>query len=169
SYGSRKKADVYWIAGARFFDSSLLNKITVLQTVGSVGGSAQGEIVREYRITYNNGVYESGADSVDRVVSIKGCLGEQCSRPLRLDWGFASPGSATKGNGKVKTYKGSIFAANDAVDKNGYPSEMIKGGYADNETWSVNNFSLSENANGYWYYSHQDADIDGDGRLDMLL
>jgi RHS repeat-associated protein len=160
AYGPRKKTDVYWVAGSRFADNSRLNTVTVKD---------KNEIVREYRVVYNNGIYQTGNDIFDRVVNIKSCLGEQCSRPLQLDWGFAAPGAANGGNGKVKTYTGNIFETSVSnADKSGYPTERIHSGVSNNNVWQVNGLNLSDNANGAWYYTHQDADINGDGRQDLL-
>lgn len=161
AYGLRKKADAYWVTDSRFADNSRLNTITLKD---------KNQIVREYRIVYNNGVYQSGTDSLDRVVSIKTCLGEQCSRPLQLDWGFASPGAANNGNGKVKNYTGNIFETSiNNAEKNGYPSERIHSGVNNANHWQVNGLLLSDNASASWYYTHQEADINGDGRQDLLV
>lgn len=160
-YGVRKQADVYWVAGSRFAENSLLNTIAI---------NDNNELLREYLIEYNHGVYETGDDEIDRVVNIRSCLGGQCSRPLRMDWGFASAGAANLGNGKVKNFKDDIFSINQSdVQTNGFPSERISVPRIAEPRWNVNNYSLSSNASGYWYYSHQESDIDGDGSQDILL
>lgn len=161
AYGTRKKTDIYWVADSRFADNSLLNTITVKD---------QNQIVREYRIVYNNGVYENGSDKLDRVVSIKSCLGEQCGKPLYLDWGFASRGAANLGNGKVKTYTGNIFESSvNNAEIYGYPEDRLHAGVSSAGSWQVNGLLLSENVNSNWYYTHQEADINGDGRQDILV
>lgn len=163
-YGTRKKTDAYWVSDSRFADNSLLNTISVKD---------KNQLLREYRIVYNNGVYQTGDDKLDRVVSIKSCLGEQCGRPLYLDWGFASQGAANLGNGKVKTYTGNIFeTATNNAEKTGYPAERLHAGPTDTSSvgnWWVSNLTLSDNANSSWYYTHQEADINGDGRQDLLV
>lgn len=160
-YGTRKKSEIQWVKDSRYEDGSRLNSIQI---------SDKNILVREYRIGYNLTSAGAPNDLLDRVTSVDNCLDGTCVRPLKLSWGFPSPDAASKGNGRVTSYSSNLFNfGTGGFSANGYPTERITAGGRTIPTWSVNALSLLSLSTGQYMHSYQQADINGDGRADLLI
>lgn len=160
-YGPRKKSEVEWIMDSRFEENSRLNSIQIRD---------KSVLVRDYTITYNATSAGALNDLMDRVTSINSCSSNVCAQPLQLSWGFASPGAASKGNGKVTTYSSDLFSfGSTGYTANGHPAERLTVGDRSIPAWSVNNLRLLNLAPGQVIHSYQEADLNGDGRSDLII
>lgn len=160
-YGPRKKSEIEWIMDSRFEDNSRLNSVQIRD---------KNVLVREYGMSYNASSAGALNDLMDRVTSISNCSSNVCAQPLQLSWGFPSPGAASKGNGKVTTYSSNLFSfGTTGYSANGHPAERITTGDRTIPAWSVNNLRLLNLWPGEVIHSYQEADVNGDGRSDLII
>lgn len=162
-YGVRKKSEIEWVMDSRFEASSLLAGIQVHD---------KNSLVREYKIRYEQEEDSADHHLVDQVTSIQSCIGDICGKPLKLSWGTPSPGAASRGNGKVTGYTKHLFNFDygpTVFTTNGHPEERIATGDKDIKSWSVIDSPVMFTGPGRFLHSYLEADINGDGRSDLVV